>query len=229
LFSGDDADKKIRVLSGGEKARVALAKTMISKANFLLLDEPTNHLDIHSTELLIDALNRYQGSYVLVSHDRYFVSKTANKIWEIVDHQIKEFKGGYEEWVEWKERMAQREINSNKQSAVDSKPQNQNKQEQSKPGEVTPPPAVNNLDREAKKELQKLQRKFGQLEEQIGKATQKKTTLELELSNPGTYSNPKAFADTERSYKTVSDELAQLNKEYEVLFEKIMELEEGAK
>src|SRR5687767_11947933 len=105
LFGGDDVDKKIKVLSGGEKARVALAKTMVSKANFLLLDEPTNHLDIHSAELLIDALNRYQGSYILVSHDRYFISKTANKIWEIVDHKIKEFKGTYQEWVEWKERM----------------------------------------------------------------------------------------------------------------------------
>src|SRR5215204_1985566 len=106
LFSGDDADKKIKVLSGGEKARVALAKTIISKANFLLLDEPTNHLDIHSNELLIEALNRYEGSFLLVSHDRYFISKTANKIWEIVDHKIKEFKGSYEEWVEWKERQA---------------------------------------------------------------------------------------------------------------------------
>ncbi|HEX2534875.1 MAG TPA: ABC-F family ATP-binding cassette domain-containing protein, partial [Chitinophagaceae bacterium] len=106
LFSGDDTDKKIKVLSGGEKARVALAKTMTSKANFLLLDEPTNHLDIHSAELLIDALNRYEGSFVLVSHDRYFISKTANKIWEIVDGEIKEFKGDYEEWVAWKERMA---------------------------------------------------------------------------------------------------------------------------
>src|SRR5689334_12768048 len=95
LFSGDDVDKKIRVLSGGEKARVALAKTIISKANFLLLDEPTNHLDMHSSDLLVEALNRYEGSYILVSHDRFFISKTANKIWEIVDYKIKEFKGGY--------------------------------------------------------------------------------------------------------------------------------------
>src|SRR6185503_5236298 len=114
LFSGDDADKRIKVLSGGEKARVALAKTILSKANFLLLDEPTNHLDIHSTELLVDALNRYQGSFILVSHDRYFISKTANKIWEIIDHEIKEFKGGYEEYVAWKERMAKNEVGSQK-------------------------------------------------------------------------------------------------------------------
>ena len=106
LFSGDDVDKKIKVLSGGEKARVALAKTIVSKANFLLLDEPTNHLDMHSVDLLVEALNKYEGSFILVSHDRYFISKTANKIWEIVDHKIKEFKGGYDEWVEWKERMA---------------------------------------------------------------------------------------------------------------------------
>jgi ATP-binding cassette subfamily F protein 3 len=104
LFSGDDIDKKIRVLSGGEKARVALAKTIISKANFLMLDEPTNHLDMHSCDLLIDALNKYQGSLILVSHDRYFISKTANKIWEIDDQKIREFIGTYEEWVDWKER-----------------------------------------------------------------------------------------------------------------------------
>ena len=106
LFSGDDSDKKIKILSGGEKARVALAKVIVSKANFLMLDEPTNHLDMHSCDLLIDSLKKYEGSMILVSHDRYFVSKTANKIWEIVDHEIKEFKGGYEEWVNWKERMA---------------------------------------------------------------------------------------------------------------------------
>ena len=114
LFSGDDADKKIKILSGGEKARVALAKMIVSKANFLMLDEPTNHLDMHSCDLLIEALNKYEGSIILVSHDRYFISKTANKIWEIVDHKIKEFKGGYEEWVAWKERMAKQKDGSQK-------------------------------------------------------------------------------------------------------------------
>jgi ATP-binding cassette subfamily F protein 3 len=118
LFSGDDVEKKIKVLSGGEKARVALAKTIISKANFLLLDEPTNHLDIHSNELLIEALNKYEGSYILVSHDRYFISKTANKIWEIVDHKIKEFKGGYEEYAEWKERQSRESGVGSRESGV---------------------------------------------------------------------------------------------------------------
>ena len=109
LFQGDDVEKKIKVLSGGEKARVALAKTIAGKANFLLLDEPTNHLDIHSCELLAEALNKYEGSYILVSHDRYFISKTANKIWEIEDGRIKEFKGTYDEWVEWNKRMRPRQ------------------------------------------------------------------------------------------------------------------------
>jgi ATP-binding cassette, subfamily F, member 3 len=110
LFGGDDISKKIKVLSGGEKARVALAKTIVSKANFLLLDEPTNHLDMHSVELLIESLNKYEGSFILVSHDRYFVSQTANKIWEIDNYEIKEFNGGYEEWMEWKERMAAKKL-----------------------------------------------------------------------------------------------------------------------
>ena len=123
LFSGDDTDKKIKILSGGEKARVALAKTIVSKANFLMLDEPTNHLDMHSCDLLIEALNKYEGSIILVSHDRYFVSKTANKIWEIVDHEVKEFKGGYEEYVAWKERMAKQEADAKKAQGTRNKEQ----------------------------------------------------------------------------------------------------------
>jgi len=101
LFSGEEVFKKIKVLSGGEKSRVALAKVLISEANFLLLDEPTNHLDMQSVNILIQALQQYEGSYIVVSHDRYFVSHIANKIWYIEDHEIKEYPGSFAEYEEW--------------------------------------------------------------------------------------------------------------------------------
>ena len=228
LFSGDDTDKKIRVLSGGEKARVALAKTMVSKANFLMLDEPTNHLDLHSCELLIDALRKYEGSLILVSHDRYFVSKTANKIWEIVDHQIKEFKGTYDEWVAWKERMAKQQLASKadiktaqqvKKETVIEKPVVQNKP-------VTPAkPAGTPINKEQKKELQKQQRIFQQLEEKIAALTKERASLEASLADPSTYSDKTKFLQTEEAYKKADQDLARLNLEYEQVFEKIVQLE----
>jgi ATP-binding cassette, subfamily F, member 3 len=242
LFSGDDVDKKIRVLSGGEKARVALAKTIISKANFLLLDEPTNHLDIHSVELLIEALNKYEGSIILVSHDRYFVSKVANTIWEIDNLKIKSFDGGYEEYVEWKERKAKSEAGSQKsesknqkseagstksevrstKSEINKKPEEVNKKPVAEPQASVPQKPIN---KEAKKELQKQQRIFQQLEENIGKLNQQKATLEAQLTAPDTYADKDKFVKTETDYKKVNDELKRLNKQYEEVFEKIMELE----
>lgn len=224
LFSGDDADKKIRVLSGGEKARVALAKTMVSKANFLMLDEPTNHLDMHSCDLLIDALKKYEGSLILVSHDRYFISKTANKIWEIVDHEIKEFKGGYDEWVAWKERMAKLE---QKDKAVPVK------EKQPAPAAVVaapaPAPAASKpqgpINKELKKELQKQQRIFQQLEEKLEQVKQQKRQLDDALALPETYADKNKFVETETAHKRVSEELKQLEKEYEQVFEKLMELD----
>src|SRR5882757_2619591 len=191
LFSGDDVEKKIKVLSGGEKARVALAKTIVSKANFLLLDEPTNHLDMHSCDLLIEALNRYEGSFLLVSHDRYFISKTANKIWEIDEHRrIREFKGGYEEYVEWKERMAAAQkstpaaqnAKNSSQSASAPTQSSKNAPVQAAPAPVktAPPPAP--INKEQKKELQKQQRLFQQLEEKIASLTREKARLEASLS-----------------------------------------------
>ncbi|MEI6585109.1 MAG: ABC-F family ATP-binding cassette domain-containing protein, partial [Sediminibacterium sp.] len=152
LFGGDDIDKKIRVLSGGEKARVALAKTIVSKANFLILDEPTNHLDMHSVELLAEALNKYEGSYILVSHDRYFISKTANKIWEIVDNQIKEFKGTYQEWIEWNERMAK----IGAENAKNEKPEQKASQPVVAP--VVKHVEKNPINKDQQKELQQLQK-----------------------------------------------------------------------
>src|SRR5215831_18947937 len=214
LFSGDDADKKIRILSGGEKARVALAKTIVSKANFLMLDEPTNHLDIHSVELLIEALNKYEGSYILVSHDRYFISKTANKIWEIVDHKIKEFKGGYEEYVQWKERMEKAARSNEAKLPKENKEDRIQKIEEKK--QAVPP-----VNKEQKKELQKQQRIFQQLEEKIAKLKEKKSQLEAALSDPATYSDKNKFLQAETDYQKASEELAKLNSEYEKVFEKI--------
>jgi ATP-binding cassette, subfamily F, member 3 len=225
LFSGDDADKKVKVLSGGEKARVALAKTIISKANFLLLDEPTNHLDIHSTELLVDSLNRYEGSYVLVSHDRYFISKTANKIWEIVDHKIREFKGTYEEWVDWKERKEKEQKNI-QQGTKNKEVKAEVKKPETKQAEIQQPHVQKAaINKEAQKELQKQQRIFQQLEQKIAEMNKQKTTLEAALAAPDTYSNPDQFKKTEKDYQSVNNQLSQLNKEYEVVFEKLMELE----
>lgn len=227
LFSGDDTDKKIKVLSGGEKARVALAKTIVSKANFLMLDEPTNHLDMHSVELLVDALNKYEGSLIMVSHDRYFISKAANKIWEIEDHKIKEFKGTYKEWVEWKERMAKQAAEKimAEKTAADPK-QNVAPQPQSFK-DNTPTAPINNqpVNKEQRKELQRLQKQFNQLEDKIAQAKEKKAELELALSDPATYSDKNRFSSAENSYKKQVSDLENLNKEYERIFEKIMELE----
>ncbi len=248
LFSGDDVEKKIKVLSGGEKARVALAKTIISKANFLLLDEPTNHLDIHSVELLVDALNRYEGSYILVSHDRYFISKAANKIWEIVDHEIKEFAGGYEEYVEWKERQASvgsqqsavgttklQSSNLNSQTstvkpsstkAPAGRPQTTNQQPSSTKALAGKPQITNQpINKELKKELQRQQKLFQQIEENLALLNKQKTELEAALAEPGTYAEKEKFLKAESAYKKNSTELIQLTKQYEQAFEKLMDLE----
>jgi ATP-binding cassette subfamily F protein 3 len=236
LFSGDDVEKKIKVLSGGEKARVALAKTIISKANFLLLDEPTNHLDMHSSDLLVEALKRYEGSYILVSHDRYFISKTANKIWEIVDHKIKEFKGGYEEYAEWKERQSRQSRpdsyqvgsqESKKSSRLVSGEPDKTKEdvENRIQSVVEKKQASVSVNKELKRELQKLQKLFQQLEEKIAKLNDRKIQLEAALADHTTYSDKNKFLRTESEYKQVSDELLKLNVEYEKVFEKIIGLE----
>ncbi len=222
LFSGDDADKRIRILSGGEKARVALAKVIVSKSNFLMLDEPTNHLDMHSVELLADALNKYEGSLILVSHDRYFISKTANKIWEIVDHQIKEFKGSYQEWVEWNERMAKQKID--KKEIKDDRKEMTDDRKKNAPATVINQPSASS-NKPINKDLQKLQKQFQKIEQDIAGLNEKKTTIEAGLSNPDSYKDPNKFAQLEKDYANTRQLLAITNKKYEELFEQIMLLE----
>ncbi|MEL6539669.1 MAG: ABC-F family ATP-binding cassette domain-containing protein [Bacteroidota bacterium] len=105
LFKKDDVYKKIQVLSGGEKSRVALAKVLLTDANFLLMDEPTNHLDMTSINILAQTLQQYQGTCLIVSHDRHFVAQVATKIWYLEDHQIKEYPGTYEEYKYWRQEQ----------------------------------------------------------------------------------------------------------------------------
>jgi ATP-binding cassette subfamily F protein 3 len=219
LFSGDDTDKKIKVLSGGEKARVALAKVIAGKSNFLLLDEPTNHLDMHSVELLAEALRKYEGTYILVSHDRYFIAQTANKIWEIEDHQIKEFKGTYDEWVEWKERMKKlQQTQAQQEKATTPVPVAPIQQK-------VPELKQSSLSRDEQKELQRLQKQIAKLEEKMKEKEALKTQIELDLSSPDSYANMQKFNDLDQKYHSIQHELTNLNAEYEGLFEKLLELE----
>ena len=211
LFSGDDVDKKIKVLSGGEKARVALAKTIVSKANFLMLDEPTNHLDIHSVDLLIGALNNYEGSIVFVSHDRHFVSKIANKIWEIEDHKIIEFKGTYAEWEDWKERRVAAAKNAEStgkgpESVVKNAPAKTEKEpalknEPAVPGNLEVNHPKGPVDKEVKKEYQKNKNRFQQIEEKLAQLNNSKVELEQSMASPDSYTNKEKFHQTELAYK----------------------------
>ena len=107
LFSGDDVFKRIRVLSGGERNRYALARLLLQPANFLLLDEPTNHLDLRAKEVLLPALLGFEGTMVFVSHDRYFINRLANKVVHVGDGELEVFPGGYEEFLWSRERRAE--------------------------------------------------------------------------------------------------------------------------
>ena len=218
LFSGDDVFKKIKILSGGEKARVALAKVIAAKGNFLLLDEPTNHLDMQSVEMLIDALGRYKGTLIIVSHDRYFISKTANKIWNIENGEIKDFAGGYDEWVQWQAEKAKRESAAAKPTVA------QPKKEEPKPA---PKPSVSNDQlNNLKKEYQKAQKAFQKLEDELNKLKTEGAELEAKLADPAFYSNKEEFKKVDDQYRALTAKMQQVNSDYDKTFEQMMELEE---
>ncbi|HSC55212.1 MAG TPA: ABC-F family ATP-binding cassette domain-containing protein [Phnomibacter sp.] len=219
LFSGDDTEKRIKVLSGGEKARVALAKTIVSKANFLMLDEPTNHLDMHSVELLIEALNKYEGSMIIVSHDRYFISKTANVFWEIIDHKIREFRGTYDEYLVWKEKITLQAAEAKKQEEVVV----------AKPVVVEPVKPAQPINKELQKDYKNQQKLFEKADALVQQLQEKLLRVEGQLANPEVYAVKEKFVETEKSYQSVKAELTKAQANYETAFEKLMELEEKLK
>lgn len=173
LFTGDDVFKKISDLSGGERGRVSLAKLMLSNANFLILDEPTNHLDIMSKEILESALNRYTGTVLYVSHDRYFINKTASRIMELSANTVTNYIGNYDYYLEKRDILAPKEVkqvSSEKNTAVkdDWKAQ---KEEQAK--------------------LRKRQNDIAKIEKSIEQLEKDNSELDEQLALPEVYSDVK--------------------------------------
>lgn len=211
LFTGDDVFKKIRVLSGGEKSRVALAKSLTADSNFLILDEPTNHLDIQSVNILIQALQQYEGTFIAVSHDRYFLDNVANKIWFIEDKDINEYPGTYQEYEEWQSKREKAGETGGIKPAKAIKP----KKEEPKPSEIE----------EKKKHLKKLNQQLQLLEEDISEKEKFVKTLEIEIAKEEIYSNPSKLNEVNERYAKAKETLGAVQLHWEELAEEIMILE----
>ncbi|RSK31737.1 ABC-F family ATP-binding cassette domain-containing protein [Hymenobacter metallilatus] len=208
LFTGDDVYKKIKVLSGGEKSRVALAKTLISEANFLLLDEPTNHLDMQSVNILIQALDQYQGTYIVISHDRFFVENVANKIWYIEDYQLKEYPGTYNEYEQWQEDREKAAKKAGLPSPSAPKPLPKEEKKVDASPAKTPSPDQ----KKALKELAEVEKKIDEREKELAQ-------YEAQLADPQIYQNAAQLKDATLKFEQVKKELAQLNDRWEMLAE----------
>jgi len=213
LFGGDDVFKKIKVLSGGEKARVSLAKTLVSEANFLLLDEPTNHLDIDSIEVIIEALKSYEGTLIFVSHNRYFIEKLANKVWWIQDEDVREYPGTYKEYLFKLENEGFTTETRNRKKAkstaiIEDNSKNSWRQKDEKA-----------------EELKKLQKKLDQKEEQLTNAKKHLTEVEDKLANAANLT-AKDLEQLSKEHSSSNNNLQSINEEYETLLESIIELED---
>jgi ATP-binding cassette subfamily F protein 3 len=199
LFTGDDVFKKISDLSGGERGRVSLAKLMLSNANFLILDEPTNHLDIMSKEILESALNRYTGTVLYVSHDRYFINKTASRIMELSANTVTNYIGNYDYYLEKRDILAPKEVkqvSSEKNTAVkdDWKAQ---KEEQAK--------------------LRKRQNDIAKIEKSIEQLEKDNSELDEQLALPEVYSDVKQLMKLNEKKQEIEKKLEKLYEDWEAL------------
>jgi ATP-binding cassette subfamily F protein 3 len=196
LFGKDEIGKKTKVLSGGEKNRVSMVKVLLQDANFLLLDEPTNHLDITSKELLLTALNQFDGTMLFVSHDHDFVNNLATRIIELTKDGIHSYYGNYESYLDQKENSKQdQDSTTGKSKSSKSKSTSASKDQ-------------NKGDFDKKKEIQKLERKIEKLEKDIERINMRFADLEY-----GT----EAFSDTQTQSQAKEKELKAVQKEWEKL------------
>ncbi|CAM2980394.1 ABC-F family ATP-binding cassette domain-containing protein [Paenibacillus sediminis] len=209
LFSGEDVQKKISALSGGEKARVSLAKLMLKEANFLILDEPTNHLDLFSREVLESALLDFEGTLLFISHDRYFLNKMAERIVELHPEGANLFLGNYDDFVAKKEELAElAEEAAN--TAAKKKTELDNSTDKSGASSFE-------AEKQAKREERNRLRKVEQLEEQIAKLESEISALEEELTLPEVYQDYVAVQERQTSIDQKKAELAAAYEAWEAL------------
>ncbi|WCN37513.1 ribosomal protection-like ABC-F family protein [Aneurinibacillus uraniidurans] len=211
LFSGDDVLKKISELSGGEKARVSLAKLMLQKANLLILDEPTNHLDLFSKEILEEALDEYPGTILFVSHDRYFLNKIATRVLEMTPDGVISYLGNYDYYVAKKEELAELKVAASSKNDSSSSDQSLSSTGTSKQRFIQ--------DKEVKKMERQRQRRIEELEGNIEKFEARIAEIEAELCHPD------VFGDHEQAL-ALTTELEQLRGKLDACLEEWTELQE---
>lgn len=206
LFSGEDVEKKTKVLSGGERNRLALCKLLLRPFNTLIMDEPTNHLDIQSKEIIKLALQKYEGTLIVISHDREFLQGLADKIFEFRNGEMKEFLGNIDEYLEYRQKESIREISMEK-AKLDSKKTNTLEQKISTQHIVEKENKKNFVSKEQKNILNKIQK----IEDKI-------TTLEQEIKNfEDDFSKNNPTEEALNLYKAKQTELETIIEEWENL------------
>jgi ATP-binding cassette, subfamily F, member 3 len=212
LFSGDDVQKKVSVLSGGERSRLSLARMLASPAPFLLLDEPTNHLDMRSCEMLAAALTDYEGTLVTISHDRYFLDGIIDRVWEVADGSVKEYIGSYSDYIRAKEREEAAQATQEQESAPPEKISSSKKDKKRKREEAE---ARNQRYRK----LKPLQEKLKGIEKKLEIITQEKQAVENTLADSGLYQDDKKaeLAKVLDQQKDLSWKEGKLTKEWDLL------------
>ncbi|HIA03140.1 MAG TPA: ABC transporter ATP-binding protein [Myxococcales bacterium] len=217
LFSGKEAEKLVGVLSGGEKARLALCKMLLSPVSLLLMDEPTNHLDLPSRESLEDALKRYEGSMVVVSHDRYFINAVCNQVLEVDRGEVRWYPGNYEDYL-WKKAQEKAEIKATLQPAKSKKKNSVVQDSSSKEDRKEQKRREAETRRRLHGATKNLKRDLDAIQSQIDELELRQKAVDEKLADPDLYNDVAAWRE-------VSDERASLVRKLERAYPKWEALE----
>lgn len=206
LFRGDDVHKSLDVLSGGEKARVALLKLLLRPVNFLILDEPTNHLDMHSKDVLLDALKDFGGTVIFVSHDRGFIENLSTRVLELKPGQFRLFPGDYKYYMERLEREANGEFSQNDELKSAAQPEKNSQKE-----EKTETKRSWEEQKKLESERRRAEKNVKNLEEQILKLEEEKSSQEAQMAKPEVYSNGEKAKAVQKKIDELAEKLEELN------------------